>query len=101
VSSVDIDRSPKHYLKAEDVDQLARQNTQLMTELWIVKDRLAVLEAMLVEKGLLAEGAIDDNPPQGELAQKLDRERERYIRRIVGIPPEERSIDSLKALGSD
>lgn len=98
---MEIDRSQKHYLSTDDVDQLARQNTQLMTELWIVKDRLAVLEAMLVEKGLLDAEVIDDNPPEGALAEKLDRERERFIRRIVGLPPEERTLENLKALGSD
>ena len=96
---MEIDRKPGPYLREEDVDQLARQNTQLMTELWIVKDRLAVLEALLVEKGLLGERDIDDQPPEGELADKLDRERERFIKRIVGLPLEERTLENLQAIG--
>ena len=94
-----VDRTPKQYLRDDDVDQLARQNTQLMTELWIVKDRLAVLEAMLAEKGLIDRERIDNSVPEGELAEELDRERGRFIRRIDGLPPEERTLDKLKALG--
>lgn len=94
-----VDRTAKPYLRAEDVDQLARQNTQLMAELWIVKDRLAMLESLLIEKGLLEEERIDNTLPEGELAERLDRERERFIQRIVGLPPEERTLENLQALG--
>lgn len=96
---MDINRDSKHYLSIDDVDQLARQNTQLMAELWIVKDRLAVLENLLVEKGVLAAEEADA-PPDDALGEKLDRERERYIKRIVGLPPQERTVEALKTLGS-
>lgn len=77
-----------------------RQNTQLMAELWVVKDRLTVLEHLLEEKGLLETKAVSDFLPEGNLADHLDRERERYIKRIQGFGPEERTIDALKALGT-
>lgn len=92
-------RTTGRYLSEADVDQLARQNTQLMTELWIVKDRLAMLEALLVEQGIMAEDALDAAPPAAALAEQLDRERERFVQRIVGLPPEERTLERLKALG--
>lgn len=99
VNAMDINRDSKHYLSIEDVDQLARQNTQLMTELWIVKDRLAVLENLLAEKGVVTPEEVD-TPPDEALAARLDKERERYIKRIVGLPPEERTVEALKSLGS-
>lgn len=92
-------QSCRQYLNSEDVDALARQNTQLMAELWIVKDRLAILEKLLAEKGILATDEVDDSPPDEALSAELARERDRYVQRIAGIPPEERSIDTLKALG--
>ncbi|MFT7288202.1 MAG: hypothetical protein ACI87W_002317 [Halieaceae bacterium] len=95
-----INREPKTYLTTEDVDALGRQNTQLITELWILKDRLAVLENLLAQKGLLSAGEVDAAHPDEALSLELDRERERYLKRIVGLAPAERSIESLKALGS-
>lgn len=92
-----IDRTPPTYLREEDVDVLARQNAQLMAELWIVKDRLALLENMLSEAGLLKRSALDDSVPEGALADELSSERQAYIRRIMGDTPDERSVDSLKA----
>jgi hypothetical protein len=96
---MEVNRERRHYLAADDVDELARQNTQLMTELWIVKDRLALLEQLLADKGVLARGEVDDTQPDETLNAELDRERDRYIRRIVGLAPDERSVESLKALG--
>lgn len=95
-----VDRTTGPYLAADDVDRLARQNTQLMAELWIVKDRLAVLERLLADKGLLAAGEVDDTVPESDLAAQLDRERERFIRRIQGFAPEDRTTEALKALGA-
>lgn len=96
---MEVNRERRQYLAAEDVDELARQNTQLMAELWIVKDRLALLEQLLADKGLLATGEVDSTQPSETLGGELDRERERYIRRIVGLAPEERTLENLKALG--
>lgn len=97
---VDIKREPTRYLSGEDVDWLARQNTQLMTELWIVKDRLAVLEDLLEKKGVLAADEVDDAPPDETLDAELEKRREQFVRRIIGMPPSERSIESLKDLGT-
>lgn len=94
------DQSPRTYLSADDVDRLARQNTQLMAELWIVKDRLAVLEHLLEAKGVVEAGEVTDFLPTDDMAAYLDRERDRYIRRIQGLAPGDRTTEALKALGT-
>lgn len=91
-----IDRKPLSYLRAEDFDALARQNVQLMTELWIVKDRLAVLETMLAEKSLVDRQKLNDIEPDGALAEELDRDRTAYLERIMGVDPRERTVEALK-----
>lgn len=96
----DIKREPTRYLSGEDVDWLARQNTQLMTELWIVKDRLAVLEDLLEKSGVLEKDAVDNTPPDETLGAELDKRREQFVKRVVGMPPAERSIETLKDLGT-
>lgn len=91
-------RPVQTYLHVDDVDQLARQNVQLLTELWIVKDRLAVLEDLMVRKGLLAADEIDNVDPDAPLTDKLEGERESYIKRVMGLAPEERTTETLKAM---
>ncbi|MFK7830449.1 MAG: hypothetical protein AB8B57_11795 [Congregibacter sp.] len=91
-------RATAPYLNAADVDQLARQNVQLITELWIVKDRLAVLENLLAEKGVLTGDEVDAATPNEQLEATLDAERESYIKRILGLPEEYRTAENLKAL---
>lgn len=91
-----IDRTPRSYLRAEDFDALARQNVQLMTELWIVKDRLAVLESMLEEKSLVDRQKLNDIEPAGALAEELDRDRSAYLDRIMGVDPRERTVEALR-----
>jgi hypothetical protein len=95
-----IDRKRKPLLTPEDVDRVARQNVQLMTELWIVKDRLALLETMLQDAGLLSRAALNRAVPEGALAQELETERNNYIRRIIHDDPERRSVESLKSLAN-
>jgi hypothetical protein len=95
-----INRKRKPLLSPEDVDRVARQNVQLMTELWIVKDRLALLESMLEAAGLLSRAALNRAVPEGPLAQELETERNNYIRRVLHDDPERRTVESLKALAN-
>lgn len=91
-----IERTKLKYLQAEDVDALARQNIQLMTELWIVKDRLALLETMLEDKGAVDRTTLNDMEPEGDLAEELRREREAYVDRIMGLDPRDRTVEALR-----
>lgn len=95
-----IDRTEPKYLTPADVDTLARQNTQLMAELWIMKDRMIVMEQMLADAGLLDRGKLNDLVPEGALEEELKDERTRYIDRIMGVKPETRTVESLKARAS-
>lgn len=90
-----IERTKLKYLEAEDVDALARQNVQLMTELWIVKDRLTLLETMLEGKGVLDRTRLNDMEPDGALADELRREREAYLERVMGLDPKDRTVETL------
>lgn len=91
-----IERAKTKYLEPEDVDALARQNTQLMTELWIVKDRLALLESLLEGKGQIDRTTLNDMEPEGALAEELRREREAYVERVIGFDPKDRTVERLR-----
>lgn len=90
-----VERNKPTYLQPEDVDALARQNAQLMTELWIVKDRLTLLETLLEEKGLVDRKTLNDMEPEGALEDELRREREAYIDRVIGLDPKDRTVEAL------
>jgi hypothetical protein len=87
------------YLTAENVDDLGRMTMALLAELWIVRDRVAVLEELLVERGGLAAGEIDDYVPNGAFAARLEILRDRMANAVVGAPiaAEERSVDQILA----
>lgn len=91
-------RTKPSYLEADDLDTLARQSVQLMTELWIVKDRLFVLESMLEKAGIIDRTAFDGSEPDAGLSAELEEERKAYIKRIIGLPADQRTIENLQSV---
>lgn len=93
---MEIDRKRKPYLQPEDLDQLARQHVELMAEVWILRDRMKLLESVLQGAGLLKPEQLDTMVPDGQLKAALQAERDAFVARIVGINPEERTVDALR-----
>ena len=91
---------PNPITGSEEMDALMRINTELMSELWILRDRVTVLEKLLEEKGVVERQAINDYAPEGEFAAELDDERDRFVRRVAGAPWEvELTVESLVQRG--
>jgi hypothetical protein len=74
----------KEYLRQRRVDDLAGAYVSLLGELWIVKDRQAVLEEVLNRNGIAATDAVERFEPGGEFKKRLDVERQEWIRRMIG-----------------
>lgn len=70
----------------ERLDGLLRMNTELLSELWILRDRVMVLEKILEEKGLLDHEAVSSYAPLRKFAEELQQERDRLVRRVAGAP---------------
>ena len=87
------------FFDAPYVDELLRMNTELLAELWIVKDRLLVLEHLVAQKIGLDPEEIDRFVPTGELAVRLDREREALLKKVMYSPlaGEDRSVEGILA----
>jgi len=64
-------------LKPDQLDQLGLALITLAQEMWVIKDRQIVLEAILEEQGLAHKVAAYQ--PDAALSAKLTRERERFI----------------------
>ncbi|MSQ87371.1 MAG: hypothetical protein EXR10_11190 [Alphaproteobacteria bacterium] len=79
-----VDAPKQPYTGDEMMDNLIRMNTELMSELWVLRDRVTILEHMLQEKGTISRKALDDFVPTGELAKELVRERDGLVEKVVG-----------------
>ena len=93
-----VDAPKQPYTGDEMMDNLIRMNTELMSELWVLRDRVTILEHMLQEKGTISRKALDDFVPTGELAKELIRERDGLVEKVVGGAwMQGFSVDSLVA----
>lgn len=89
------------YLSAGDVDALARMTHALLTELWIVRDRVAVLEKLLEAAGQLPPQAVDRYVPDGDFARQLEALRDTMVANVAGAPfsDADRSVAALRERG--
>jgi len=76
-------------LQSQDIDRLGEALITLAKEVWIVKDRQRVLEAALVDAGLLDPSAVDTYQPDGALTKQLEAERKKLIDDLINVlvPP--------------
>ena len=81
-----VQRPERPYLGQMELDDLVRMNTELLTELWILRDRVTVLEHLLEQKQVIDRKALGDFVPEGELARELERERDALVARVAGAP---------------
>lgn len=66
-------------LQADDIDRLGQALLTLTSELWVTRDRVRILEAALVNAGVLAPDAINQLQPDEALQAELSAERARLI----------------------
>lgn len=90
------------YLESTDLDYLARMNAELLSELWIARDRIAILEQVLVEKNIIDADALDRHVPDEALSNKLSTLRKIMVENVLGAPfKNSHTVESLKAQGRD
>jgi len=87
------------YLGPDNIDDLGRMVTALLTELWITRDRVAVLEQLLEDKKIVLPGEVDDYIPSEDFEADLERIRDRMAANVIGAPlaARERSVDQILA----
>jgi hypothetical protein len=93
-----VDRPERPYLGQKELDDLVRMNSELMAELWILRDRVTVLEHLLEQKQVLQRQEVHEFVPAGELAAELERERKALVERVAGAPHmTSYTVEGLKA----
>lgn len=72
-------------------DRVAQTVLTLAKELWLLRDRQLVLEAVLEERGLVAQELVDAYQPAGAVKERIARERRRFLDEIATalVPPPE------------
>ena len=71
-------------LRPDDLDRLGQALITLTKELWVTKDRLRILEAVLADSGVITPGAVDGFQPDDALLKMLDKDREQLIEQVLG-----------------
>ena len=66
------------------VDKLTQALLYVAGELWVARDRQAMLERLLADGGVAAPASIDNYRPDAALAETLAAEREAFVARILG-----------------
>jgi hypothetical protein len=72
-----MNRASRKALTPDQLDNLGFALIELAKEMWVMKDRQMVTEALLREKGLLAD--LDSYQPGPELADRIASERKRFL----------------------
>jgi hypothetical protein len=70
-------------LNTKDVDQLGQAVISLTKELWALKDRQRILEAALVDAGVLDREAVETHEPDEALKETLSTERRQLIDSVL------------------
>ena len=93
-----MDKPKAAYLEGSDVEAVARMLNALLTEHWILRDRLAVLEAILGDRGILENGEIDAYVPSEDMAEALETLRNTVFGNVIGAPfaPGEATVAELR-----
>lgn len=86
-----------HYIGSEALDHLARMNVELLSELWIMRDRMAVMEQLLIDKGVVRDSEIENYAPTKAFEEKLERLRTLMVENVIGAPyRHELTVEQLK-----
>jgi len=82
--SAAANKAETDFLLHRRIDDLAAAYVSLLAEIWIVKDRQAILEQVLARHGIAAPEAVEQFEPDGKFKAELDAERQAWVRRMVG-----------------
>lgn len=87
----------RSYLSSKELDAIMRTQTELLSELWILRDRVQVLEHLLEKANVLKPDAIDEFEPPPELTDKLQQDRDALVARVANAGHRKRlDLEQLK-----
>ena len=85
-------KRPRFFPEA-GTDETISMILELMSEVWVVRERLFALEQVAAEQGIDLAGGIENWQPDETQAQALDTQRKQFIRSVL------RSLEASHAPG--
>ena len=79
-----VEKPERPNLSTQELETLAATQTEMLSELWILRDRVLVMEHLLSAAGILKPGQLDEYAPDEDLADKLAKERDQFVARVIG-----------------
>ncbi len=67
------------------IDNLIAVTLELGAELWVVRDRLHVMEKLLAERGVVTAEMIEQYQPSEDELAMTRQERDAFVRRVYGV----------------
>lgn len=92
-----MSKKDEDYLDANSTTDVARIVMALASEVWVMRDRQIIIEHLMEKHGSVSSEQIDNFVPNPELAEKIQRERERFITLVAGAPiaDVDRSVNTI------
>ncbi len=75
--------APRQILTPNRIDDVAKAVLALSRELWVMRDRQILTEAVLAGRGIDLRKELDGFQPDAALQAKLDAERDRIIAAVA------------------
>jgi hypothetical protein len=75
-----MSEASQHALLPSQLDNLGFALIEMAKEIWVMKDRQMITEALLREKGLLAD--LDSYQPGPDLTDRIASERKRFLNAV-------------------
>ena len=92
-----MSRQPgKPYLADERFDQLARMLFQLLSEVWVMRDRMVLTEELLRRKGVMQPEEIDALVLDVALDARIEALRTEMVEAVLGAP--HRNAETIETL---
>lgn len=74
------------YLDTDNVDDLGRMMTALLSEVWIMRDRMVIYETLLAKANVLTSEQIEQHSYTPEQELEVEKLRDRMIASVLGAP---------------
>jgi hypothetical protein len=75
--------SPRYLDPVKDTDSVMRMVLELASEVWVLRDRLEIVEHLLDERGQVSRADIDGYEPDDSVAAELAAGRQQFIARLL------------------
>lgn len=73
-----------HFFADPAIDRLTAALLQLTSEVWVLNERFAALQALADQKGMVTAAELAAFQPTGALDQEIAAARAAFIRRVTG-----------------